>query len=79
MINFLPAIHMDTLVIVSLLAVSPLMAHAWLLQIAAKSIGMVKIDAYSDFALLQFVRNPPIDAMRIIELIQKNQHIKLNG
>ena len=30
-------------------------------------------------ALLQFEPNPPIDAMRIIELIQKNRHIKLNG
>jgi transcription-repair coupling factor (superfamily II helicase) len=29
--------------------------------------------------VLQFQPNPPIDAMRIIELIQKNRHIKLNG
>ncbi|MFJ2986543.1 transcription-repair coupling factor [Collimonas sp. NPDC087041] len=49
------------------------------LRIAAKSIGIVKIDAHTDSALLQFVPNPPIDAMRIIELIQKNRHIKLNG
>jgi transcription-repair coupling factor (superfamily II helicase) len=49
------------------------------LRIAAKSIGIVKIDAHTDSALLQFLPNPPIDAMRIIELIQKNRHIKLNG
>jgi transcription-repair coupling factor (superfamily II helicase) len=49
------------------------------LRIAAKSIGIVKIDAHTDSALLQFVPNPPIDAMRIIDLIQKNRHIKLNG
>jgi transcription-repair coupling factor (superfamily II helicase) len=49
------------------------------LRIAAKSIGIVKIDAHTDAALLQFLPNPPIDAMRIIELIQKNRHIKLNG
>lgn len=49
------------------------------LRISAKSIGIVKIDAHTDSALLQFVPNPPIDAMRIIELIQKNRHIKLNG
>ncbi len=49
------------------------------LRIAAKSIGIVKIDAHTDSALLQFIPNPPIDAMRIIELIQKNRHIKLNG
>ena len=28
---------------------------------------------------MQFLPNPPIDAMRIIELIQKNRHIRLNG
>ncbi|AMP04691.1 transcription-repair coupling factor [Collimonas pratensis] len=49
------------------------------LRISAKSIGIVKIDAHTDSALLQFLPNPPIDAMRIIELIQKNRHIKLNG
>ncbi|HEY4318105.1 MAG TPA: transcription-repair coupling factor [Herbaspirillum sp.] len=49
------------------------------LRIAAKAAGIIKIDAHTDAALLQFVPNPPIDAMRIIELIQKNRHIKLNG
>ncbi|MDQ9170617.1 transcription-repair coupling factor [Oxalobacteraceae bacterium R-40] len=49
------------------------------LRIAAKAIGIVKIDAHADSALLQFEPNPPIDAMRIITLIQKNKHIKLNG
>ncbi|WP_019141105.1 transcription-repair coupling factor [Noviherbaspirillum massiliense] len=49
------------------------------LRIAAKPVGIVKIDAHAEAALLQFEPNPPIDAMRIIELIQKNRHIKLNG
>lgn len=49
------------------------------LRIAAKQAGIIKIDAHADAAVLQFVPNPPIDAMRIIELIQKNRHIKLNG
>jgi transcription-repair coupling factor (superfamily II helicase) len=49
------------------------------LRIAAKPVGISKIDAHSESALLQFIPNPPIDAMRIIELIQKNRHIKLNG
>lgn len=49
------------------------------LRIAAKAIGINKIDANSESALIQFIPNPPIDAMRIIELIQKNRHIKLNG
>jgi transcription-repair coupling factor (superfamily II helicase) len=49
------------------------------LRIAAKPVGIIKIDAHSESAVLQFKPNPPIDAMRIIELIQKNRHIKLNG
>jgi transcription-repair coupling factor (superfamily II helicase) len=49
------------------------------LRVAAKPVGIVKIDAHAESATLQFEPNPPIDAMRIIELIQKNKHIKLNG
>lgn len=49
------------------------------LRIAAVPVGIVKIDAHAESALLQFQPNPPIDAMRIIELIQKNRHIKLSG
>jgi transcription-repair coupling factor (superfamily II helicase) len=49
------------------------------LRVAAKPIGIVKIDAHAEAALLQFEPNPPIDAMRIIELVQKNRHIKLSG
>ncbi|MQQ99880.1 transcription-repair coupling factor [Glaciimonas soli] len=49
------------------------------LRIAAKPVGIIKIDAHADAALLQFEAKPPIDPMRIIELIQKNRHIKLNG
>ncbi len=49
------------------------------LRIAAKPLGIIKIDAHSEAALLQFVPNPPIDAMRIIELVQKNRQVKLNG
>lgn len=49
------------------------------LRVAAVPVGIIKIDAHSESATLQFEPNPPIDAMRIIELIQKNRHIKLNG
>jgi transcription-repair coupling factor (superfamily II helicase) len=49
------------------------------LRVAAKTVGIIKIDAHAESALLQFEPNPPIDAMRIITLIQKNKHIKLNG
>lgn len=49
------------------------------LRVAAVPVGIIKIDAHAESATLQFEPNPPIDAMRIIELIQKNRHIKLNG
>jgi transcription-repair coupling factor (superfamily II helicase) len=49
------------------------------LRIAAKTVGIVKIDAHSEAANLQFMVNPPIDSLRIITLIQKNRHIKLSG
>ncbi|WP_338761355.1 transcription-repair coupling factor [Massilia sp. METH4] len=49
------------------------------LRIAAKTVGIVKIDAHGEAANLQFMPQPPIDPMRIITLIQKHRHIKLNG
>jgi transcription-repair coupling factor (superfamily II helicase) len=49
------------------------------LRVAAKPVGIVKIDAHAESAVLHFEPNPPIDAMRIIELVQKNRHIKLSG
>jgi transcription-repair coupling factor (superfamily II helicase) len=49
------------------------------LRIAARSVGIVKIDAHAESALLQFEPKPPIDPMRIIELVQKNRHVKLSG
>jgi transcription-repair coupling factor (superfamily II helicase) len=49
------------------------------LRIAAQPVGIVKIDAHAEAAQLQFKPNPPIDAMRIISLVQKHRHIRLNG
>ena len=49
------------------------------LRIAAKTVGIVKIDVHGEAATLQFMAQPPIDPMRIIDLIQKNRHIKLHG
>ncbi|HJU70639.1 MAG TPA: TRCF domain-containing protein, partial [Paucimonas sp.] len=49
------------------------------LRLAATPVGIVKIDAHAELAVLHFQPNPPVDAMRIIELIQKNKHIKLHG
>jgi len=49
------------------------------LRIAAKTVGIIKIDAHGEAASLQFMAKPSIDPMRIIELIQKNRQIKLAG
>lgn len=49
------------------------------LRVLAKTVGILKIDAHSDAAVIQFIEKPPIDPMRIIDLIQKNRHIKLHG
>jgi transcription-repair coupling factor (superfamily II helicase) len=49
------------------------------LRVSAKAVGSIKIDAHSEAAVLQFEPKPPIDPMRIIDLIQKSRHIKLSG
>ena len=49
------------------------------LRVLAKTVGIVKIDAHTETAVLHFMPNPPVDALRIIEMIQKNRHIKLHG
>ncbi len=49
------------------------------LRIAAKTVGIVKIDAHGEAASLQFMEKPPIDPIKIITLIQKNRHVKLAG
>ena len=49
------------------------------LRIAAKAVGIVKIDAHGEAASLQFMEKPPIDPIKIITLIQKNRHVKLAG
>ena len=41
--------------------------------------GVVKVDASPGVIVISFKPNPPIEPMRIIELIQKNKHIKLAG
>jgi len=41
--------------------------------------GVVKVDAAPGLTNITFRANPPFEPMRIIELIQKNRHIKLAG
>lgn len=49
------------------------------LRVLAKPYGVMKIDAAPGLMVISFRPNPPVDAMRIIELVQKNRHIKLAG
>ncbi|WP_416761670.1 transcription-repair coupling factor [Roseateles sp. So40a] len=49
------------------------------LRVLAKPYGVTKIDAAPSVININFRPNPPIDAMRVIELVQKNRNIKLVG
>ena len=49
------------------------------LRVLAKPYGVQKIDAGPKLMIVSFRPNPPVDAMRIIELVQKHRHIKLAG
>ncbi|WP_296447047.1 transcription-repair coupling factor [Rhodoferax sp. UBA5149] len=49
------------------------------LRVIAKPFGVLKVDAAPGVITITFKKNPPIDAMKIIAMIQKNKHIKLAG
>ncbi len=49
------------------------------LRVLAKPYGVAKIDAGPRLMSIVFRPNPPVDAARIIELVQKNRSIKLAG
>jgi transcription-repair coupling factor (superfamily II helicase) len=49
------------------------------LRVLARPYGVQKIDANPRLMSITFKPNPPIDSMRIIELVQKHRHIKLAG
>jgi len=49
------------------------------LRVLAKPYGVSKIDAGNMVININFRPNPPIDAMRVIELVQKNRNVKLVG
>jgi len=49
------------------------------LRIAAKPLGIARIDAGPESLLLQFIPNPPIDPARIIKLVQSRKNYKLSG
>jgi transcription-repair coupling factor (superfamily II helicase) len=49
------------------------------LRVLSQPYGVIKVDAAPGVIHITFKPNPPVEPMRIIELIQKNRHIKLAG
>ncbi|MDP3354582.1 MAG: transcription-repair coupling factor [Polaromonas sp.] len=49
------------------------------LRVIAKPYGVVKVDAAPGVIHITFKKDPPIESMAIMHLIQKNKHIKLAG
>ena len=49
------------------------------LRVISKPLGIARIDASETAVQLQFVPNPPIDAARVMQLIQRNTHYRLAG
>jgi transcription-repair coupling factor (superfamily II helicase) len=49
------------------------------LRVLSQPYGVVKVDAAPGVITITFKKNPPIDAMKIIQMVQKNKHIKLAG
>jgi transcription-repair coupling factor (superfamily II helicase) len=49
------------------------------LRIAARPLGIARVDAGPDSLSLQFIPNPPVDPMRIIELVRNRKNYKFGG
>jgi transcription-repair coupling factor (superfamily II helicase) len=49
------------------------------LRVLARPYGVIKVDAAPGVIHITFKPDPPIEPMRIIELVQKNRHIRLAG
>jgi transcription-repair coupling factor (superfamily II helicase) len=49
------------------------------LRLSMEKMGIKKIEATPESIKVQFVPNPPIDSMKIIQLIQKDRFIQLSG
>ncbi len=49
------------------------------LRIAAKPVGVARVDATHEAVQLQFVKNPPLDGARIISMVQRRKDLRLSG
>jgi transcription-repair coupling factor (superfamily II helicase) len=49
------------------------------LRLAARPLGVARVDATHETALVQFVKQPPIDGAKIIALVQRRKDLRLSG
>ncbi|MFN4005747.1 MAG: transcription-repair coupling factor [Hylemonella sp.] len=49
------------------------------LRVISQPYGVIKVDATPQLITLTFRKDAPVDALKVIELVQKNRHIKLVG
>jgi transcription-repair coupling factor (superfamily II helicase) len=49
------------------------------LRITAQDSGVMKIDAGPESITIQFKKDAPIDAAKVIKLVQKNRNVQLSG
>ncbi len=49
------------------------------LRLAARELGVARIDANGDTIQLQFIDKPPLDGARFMQLLQRQRHWKLSG
>ncbi|HJU23737.1 MAG TPA: transcription-repair coupling factor [Casimicrobiaceae bacterium] len=49
------------------------------LRLLARQLGVTKIDAGPERTMLQFVKTPPFDAGKLIQLVQRDGHIRFAG
>ena len=49
------------------------------LRVLGRPLGVARIDASETGVQLQFMPNPPLDAARMMKLIQRDKHYKLAG
>jgi transcription-repair coupling factor (superfamily II helicase) len=51
-----------------------------IVRIAARPLGVARVDATHEAVQLQFIKNPPLDAAKVIEFIRKKgRHARLAG
>jgi transcription-repair coupling factor (superfamily II helicase) len=49
------------------------------LRIAAKPLGITRVDASADSIQIQFAPNPPVNPAKIVALVQGNRQYQISG